>query len=67
MGNCTYRKNDENIYDLVNTFDGVNNAIKNAKRRMASFREGIDKPSEYDPGTKVHELVQELKKYLDES
>lgn len=67
LGNCTYRKNDENIYDLVNTFDGVNNAIKNAKRRMASFREGIDKPSEYDPGTKVHELVQELKKYLDES
>ena len=24
------------------------------------------KPSEYDPGTKVYKLVQELKMYLDE-
>ena len=33
---------------------------------MASFRNGIDRPSEYDPGTTVHELLQELKVYLAE-
>lgn len=66
LGDGTYQKNYENIYDMVNTFDGVNTAIKNAKRRMAAFRNGMDKPSEYDPGTTVYELVQELKKYLEE-
>jgi hypothetical protein len=45
---------------------GVNTAINNAKRRMASFRNGIDKPSHYDPGTMVYKLVEELKRYLEE-
>ena len=66
LGNGSYQKNYEDIYKLVDTFDGVNTAIKNAKRRMASFRNGIDRPSEYDPGTTVHELLQELKVYLAE-
>lgn len=66
LGNGIYQKNYENIYELVNTYDGVNTAIKNAKRRMTNFRIGIDKPSEFDPGTTVHELVRELKSYLDE-
>jgi len=66
LGENGYQKNYENIYNMVDSFDGVNTAIKNAKRRMASFRSGMDKPSEYDPGTTVYELVQELKKYLDE-
>jgi len=66
LGDGTYKKNYENIYDLVNSFDGVNTAIKNAKRRMALFRDGVDKFSEYDPGTMVYKLVQELKVYLDE-
>ena len=66
LGDGTYKKNYENIYYLVNSFDGVNTAIRNAKRRMALFRDGIDKPSEYDPGTVVYKLVQELKVYLDE-
>lgn len=65
LGDGHYRKNYENIYDLVDSFDGVNTAIKNAKRRMDSFRDGVDRPSEYDPGTTVHMLVQELKAYLD--
>lgn len=64
LGDGHYRKNYEDIYNLVNTFDGVDTAIKNAKRRMAAFKEGIDKPSEYDPGTMVYELVQELHSYL---
>ena len=66
LGDGTYQKNYEEIYNMVNSFDGVNTAIKNAKRRMSSFREGIDKPSEYNPGTMVHKLVEELKVYLEE-
>lgn len=66
LGDGTYQKNYKDIYKLVNSFDGVNTAIKNSKRRMASFKEGVDKPSEYDPGTMVYKLVQELKVYLDE-
>ena len=64
LGDGHYRKNYEDIYNLVNTFGGVETAIKNAKRRMAAFKEGIDKPSEYDPGTMVYELVEELRAYL---
>lgn len=66
LGDGTYKKNYEDIYNLVNTYNGVNTAIKNAKRRMASFKNGINKPSEYDPGTTVYILVEELKTYLDE-
>lgn len=64
LGDGDYRKNYKDIYDLVDSFDGVNTAIKNAKRRMAHFDEEKDLPSNYDPGTKVYELVMELKKYL---
>lgn len=66
LGDGTYRKNYKNIYDLVNIYDGVNNAIKNAKRRMAEFDEKRDVPSQFDPGTVVFKLVEELKRYLDE-
>ena len=61
-----YRKNYEDIYNTVNVYDGVNIAIKNAKRRMAKFEEGVCKPSAYDPGTMVYKLVEELKRYIDE-
>lgn len=66
LGDGTYHKNYENIYDLVNKLDGVNTAIKNAKRRMASFNKECDVPSQFDPGTTVYKLVEELKQYLDE-
>ncbi len=65
FGNGTYQKNYEDIYNMVNTYDGVNTAIKNAKRRMAGFHND-DKPSSYDPGTMVYKLVEDLKKYLEE-
>jgi hypothetical protein len=64
LGDGEYQKNYVDIYKMVDSFDGVDTAIKNAKRRMAEYRDGIDKPSEYDPGTMVYELVQELKRYL---
>ena len=66
LGDGSYRKNYDNIYELVNTFNGVDTAIKNAKRRMFAFNADTDRPSEYDPGTAVYELVQDLKSYLDE-
>ncbi len=66
IGDGTYHKNYENIYDMVNLNDGVNTAIKNAQRRMASFKDERDVPSAYNPGTMVYRLVQELKMYLDE-
>lgn len=64
IGDGCYRKNDEDIYNNVNICDGVAMAIKNANRRMKSYRPGIDIPSEYDPGTMVHILVAELRKFL---
>lgn len=51
---------------MVNTYDGMNTAIKNARRRMAGFDVENSKPSEYDPGTMVYKLVEELKQYIDE-
>lgn len=65
LGDGTYKKNYEEIYALVNRYDGVNAAIKNAKRRMAGFEKSGKKASEYDPGTKVHVLVENLKQYLE--
>lgn len=66
LGDGTYRKNYKDIYNLVNVYDGVNTAIKHAKRRMADFDTANNKPSEYDPGTEVYKLVEQLKKYIDE-
>lgn len=66
LGNGTYQKNYEDIYNMVNQNEGVNTAIKHAKRRIAGFSSNKDKPSEYDPGTMVYKLVEELKSYLDE-
>lgn len=60
-----YQKNYENIYEMVDLYDGVNTAVKNAKRRMAAFDKGMYKPSEYDPGTTVYQLVEVLKGYLE--
>lgn len=66
LGNGRYQKNYENIYELLDAYDGVNTAIKHAKRRMSEFKPGKDLPSQYDPGTNVYLLVEELKRYLDE-
>ena len=66
LGDGTYKKNYPNIYALFDRYDGVNTAIKNAKRRMADFEKSGKKASEYDPGTKVHVLVENLKQYLEE-
>ncbi|SHO48365.1 RloB family protein [Anaerocolumna xylanovorans] len=66
LGEGKYYKNYDDIYNIVDLNDGVNTAIKNAKRRMDDYLCKNVKPSKYDPGTTVHLLVLELKKYLDE-
>ncbi|MBE5860252.1 MAG: RloB domain-containing protein [Butyrivibrio sp.] len=59
-----YEKNLKDLYDLLDSIGGVDAAIKNAKRRMENFRDGIDTPSLYAPGTMVYLLVEQLKAYL---
>ena len=66
LGDGKYRKNYKDLYSLVDSYDGVNTAIKNAKRIMSDYIEGRDLPSRFDPGTSVHELMEKLKKYLDD-
>lgn len=66
LKNGKYQKNYEDIYEVVNHYDGVNTAIKNAKRRMAGFKSEKDSPAKYDPGTTVYILVEKLKGYLEE-
>lgn len=66
LGEGKYQKNYEDIYNMINIYGNVNVAIKNAKRRMAGFDEKKYKPSEYDPGTMVHKLAEELKRFIDE-
>lgn len=58
-----YGKNIKNLYELLDSFDSVRTAIKNAKKRMADFSPN-NKPSKYAPGTTVHILVEELREYL---
>ncbi len=47
-----YSKNIENIYNLLDSFGGVQTAIKNAKRRMDGFNPDKVKPSKYAPRNK---------------
>lgn len=63
LGNGTYQKNYENIYDLLNLYSSTDTAIRNAKRRFANNDKHIA-PSKYDPATTVYILVEELQQYL---
>lgn len=65
LGNGKYEKNYSDIYDMVNKYEGVITAIKYAKRRMDGYDESNMAPSDYDPGTTVYQLVEELIKYLE--
>lgn len=66
LGKEKYQKNYEDIYYMVNMYGDVGTAIKYAKRRMSGFDEKKGKPSEYDPGTTVYKLVEQLKQFIDE-
>ncbi len=60
-----YKKNINDLYELLDSFGGVQKAINNAKNRMKEFKSKKSKPSEYAPGTTVHILVEELRGYLE--
>ena len=40
--------------------ESTDKAIKNSKWRMSMYRDGVDKPSTFDPGTIVYGLIEEL-------
>lgn len=59
-----YEKNIKNTFEILTQHGNPKNAIGNAKKLIEA---GTGKtPSEISPGTMVHELVEELAKYLPE-
>lgn len=66
LGSGKYRKNYKNLYRMLDRQDGINIAVKNAKRRMENYDPNIYRPSQYNPGTTVHLLVEELRNYIPE-
>ena len=60
-----YAKNMENIFDLLLEKGDPKRAIKYAKN-ILNEHDRRETPSMIAPGTKVHELVEELAKYLPE-
>lgn len=65
IGEGEYRKNYENIFEMLKADGRVKIAIGNAKRRMNNYNPSSGKTSSYDPGTTVHELVEVLLGYLE--
>ena len=64
IGDGKYHKNEKDIYKIADSYGSVHAAVRNAKRRMAAYDAGTMKPSEFNPGTMVYELVEKLKGYL---
>ena len=59
-----YDKNLEQLYNMLDSFGGVDTAIKHARRRMSKFKNDKGSPSTFDPGTTVFLLVETLREYL---
>ena len=52
----------QDTFDIIRKYGSEEDAIRNAKRII---RENAGKkPSEIEPGTKVYEIVEELRKYI---
>ena len=62
LGIVIYQKNMPNIFDILVTYGNPRLAIKYAKRIIESAT--TKKPAQTAPGTKVHELVELLSKFL---
>lgn len=60
-----YEKNIEAIYEILNTYGNVKDAIKHAKRLEKSFN-GSETPSNMKPSTQVYHLLEDLFDYLGE-
>lgn len=62
LGCHAYQKNMQDTFDIIRKYGSEEDAIRNAKRII---RENAGKkPSEIEPGTKVYEIVEELRKYI---
>ena len=66
LGDGIYRKNYEEIYEMMERNNRVDIAVKNARKRMNSFDSEKGLPSNCNPGTRVHILVEELRRFLKE-
>lgn len=62
---CRYGKNIENIFDVLLECNGDPKKAARFARRIIDENKGVS-PSQIAPGTKVHELVLELARYLPE-
>lgn len=60
IGSGEYRKNRDDIFDILKPY--MDTAIKNAKK-LEEYNIGKT-PYDSSPGTKVYELIEELKPYL---
>ena len=57
-----YKKDNNQIYAILNKFGDEENAIKIASRRLSQhIRDGYDIPSQMCPCTTVHELIKEIR------
>ncbi len=61
-----YNKNLPNLYELLDSIEGINTAIKNAKRRMADYDSETDPPSPMSTGTTAYTIVAKLISYIQE-
>ena len=59
----TYRKNAEDMYSLLEPLQEI--AMANAKRLLTQQKKTNVPPSQMNPATTVHMLVEELISYLD--
>lgn len=63
-----YRKNQEDIYDILRTYGSITKAISNAKRLLKRHTQRSKTelyPSGVNPGTNLYELVEDLLEYLE--
>lgn len=61
LGIGKYQKNMPNIFDILNSYGNEELAIRYAKRIIDNNKD--KSPTDIAPGTKVYELVEELRKY----
>lgn len=66
LGGGKYQKNAHDLYEQLASSEGLVFAIKHAKRRMSIFKGDQMRPSQFDPGTTMHLLMEDLNKFLEE-
>lgn len=66
LGGGKYQKNAYDLYEQLASSEGLVTAIKHAKRRMSIFKGDQMRPSQFDPGTTMHLLMEDLHKFLEE-